>query len=139
MPKMIFLNLPVKDLAAAERFYTAIGCAKNEQFSDENAVSMMWSEEIVFMLLTHDFFSTFISQPIADAHAAVGAIICLSRDSREEVDATTRAAGAAGGRADTRDPMDHGWMYNRAFADPDGHIFEVVFMDPSAMGGEQAA
>ncbi|HYD46638.1 MAG TPA: VOC family protein [Phenylobacterium sp.] len=139
MPKMIFLNLPVKDLAAAERFYAAIGCTKNEQFSDDKAVSMMWSDEIVFMLLKHEFFSTFISKPIADAHAAVGALICLSRDSREEVDAITQAAGAAGGQADIRDPMDYGWMYNRAFTDPDGHIFEVVFMDPSAMPAEDGA
>ena len=139
MPKMIFLNLPVKDLAAAERFYAAIGCTKNEQFSDDKAVSMMWSDEIVFMLLKHEFFSTFISKPIADAHAAVGALICLSRDSREEVDAITQAAGAAGGQADIRDPMDYGWMYNRAFTDPDGHIFEVVCMDPSAMPAEDGA
>ena len=133
MPKMIFLNLPVTDLAATERFYAAIGCTRNDQFSDENAVSMAWSEEIVFMLLKHEFFSTFISKPIADAHVAVGALICLSLDSREDVDSVTKAAGAAGGQTDTRPPMDHGWMYNRAFADPDGHVFEVVFMDPSAM------
>lgn len=139
MPKMIFLNLPVKDLAASERFYAAIGCTKNDQFSDENAISMMWSEEIVFMLLRHEFFSTFISKPIAEAHAAVGALIALSQDSREDVDAITQAAGAGGGQADIREPMDYGWMYNRAFADPDGHIFEVVFMDMSAMPKEEGA
>ena len=139
MPKMIFVNLPVKDLAATERFYSAIGCIRNDQFSDDNAISMVWSDEIVFMLLKHEFFSTFISKPIADAHAAVGVLIALSCDSREEVDAITEAAGRGGGQADIREPMDHGWMYNRAFADPDGHIIEVAYMDMSAMPTEESA
>lgn len=133
MPKMIFLNLPVTDLAAATRFYEAIGCEKNEQFSDHKASSMVWSDTITFQLLTRKYFKTFSSKPIADAQKDCGAMIALTRDSREEVDAITEAAAAAGGRADVRDRMDMGWMYNRAFEDPDGHVFEAVWMDMEAV------
>ncbi|WP_196259048.1 VOC family protein [Pelagibacterium limicola] len=132
MTKMIFINLPVKDLDTAERFYTAIGCEKNPQFSNENAVSMAWSDAIVFMLLKHEFFSTFITKPIADAQQAVGALYAFSCEDKAAVDAVTEAAGKAGGRADVRDPQDLGFMYSRAFADPDGNIFEPVYMDMSA-------
>ncbi len=134
MPKMIFVNLPVKDLAAATRFYEAIGCVKNEQFSDEKASSMMWSENITFQLLTHDYYKTFTSKPIADAHKTSGMLIALSQDSREAVDAITEAAGKAGGKADVREPQDMGFMYLRSFADPDGHVFEPAWMDMSAGG-----
>ena len=132
MPKMIFLNLPVKDLAASIRFYEAIGCQKNEQFSDENAASMVWSDTIVFQLLTHEYFATFSARPIADAREATGALFALSRDSREEVDAITEAAAAAGGKADIREPQDHGFMYVRTFEDPDGNVFEPMWMDLEA-------
>src|SRR4051794_4151053 len=108
MPKMIFLNLPVKDLAAATRFYEAIGCEKNEQFSDGNASSMVWSDAITFQLLTHEFYATFTSRPIADAHRDSGMLIALSRESREEVDAIVEAAAAAGGKADIRERQDMG-------------------------------
>lgn len=134
MPKMIFVNLPVKDLAASTRFYEAIGCKKNEQFSDEKASSMMWSDEIVFMLLQHDFFDTFLTRPRADATAATGVLLALSFDSREEVDAIVEAAGRTGGRADPRPAQDMGFMYQRTFEDPDGHVFEPVWMNPDAMG-----
>lgn len=133
MPKMIFVNLPVKDLGAATRFYEGIGCVKNEQFSDGNASSMVWSDTIHFMLLTHDFYKTFTDKPIADAHAASAMMIALSFDSRAEVDAITEAAAKAGGKADVRPPQDHGFMYGRAFADPDGNVFEPTYMDMSAM------
>ncbi len=136
MTKMIFINLPVKDLGAAERFYTAIGCEKNPQFSDENAVSMVWSDAIVFMLLKHEYFSTFVTKPIANAQEGVGALYAISCDRKEAVDAITEAAGKAGGTADVRDPQDLGFMYSRAFADPDGHIFEPAYMDMSAMPTE---
>lgn len=132
MPKMIFVNLPVSDLAASTRFYEALGCVKNEQFSDEKAASMMWSDEIAFMLLRCDFFDTFLTRPRADAKAATGVLIALSRDSREEVDAIAEAAGKAGGRADVRPPQDMGFMYQRTFEDPDGHVFEPVWMNPDA-------
>jgi uncharacterized protein len=139
MPKMIFVNLPVKDLAAATRFYQAIGCEKNDQFSDENAASMVWSDTITFQLLTRDYFATFISKPIADAHETCQVLLALTRDSRDDVDAIAEAAASAGGKADVREVMDMGWMYNRAFADPDGHVFEAVWMDveaASARAGE---
>src|SRR5690606_33549596 len=110
MPKMIFLNLPVQDLAASVRFYEAIGCRKNDQFSDENAASMVWSDTITFQLLSRDYFSTFVPRPTAHAREAVGMLIALSRDSREEVDAITEAAAAAGGKADIREPQDMGFM-----------------------------
>ncbi|SDP44966.1 hypothetical protein SAMN04488061_3031 [Filomicrobium insigne] len=135
MPKMIFLNLPVKDLAAATRFYEAIGCTKNDQFSDENASSMMWSDAIVFHLLTHDYFSTFAHKPIADAHRSVGMLIALSCGRRSDVDEMVDAAAAAGGTADPRERQDMGFMYVRSFVDPDGHVFEPAWMDMSAMGG----
>lgn len=136
MPKMIFVNLPVADLAAATRFYEAIGCTKNADFSDDNAASMAWSEEIIFMLLKRDYFSTFTSKPIADAHKAAAVLVALSQESREAVDAITEAAGRAGGKADVREPQDMGFMYSRAFEDPDGNIFEPVWMNMEAAMAE---
>lgn len=136
MPKMIFVNLPVKDLAASTRFYEAIGCTRNEQFSDDNASSMVWSDTITFQLLVEPYFSTFISRPIADAQATCQVLLALSMDSRADVDAIAEAAAGAGGKADIRDPMDLGFMYNRAFQDPNGHVFEAAHMDMSAMPGE---
>lgn len=132
MAKMIFVNLPVKDLAASTRFYEAIGCVKNAQFSNESAASMVWSDAITFMLLTHDYYATFTSKPIADAHSASAMLIALSRDSREDVDAIVSAAAAAGGKGDVREPQDHGFMYGRTFEDPDGNTFEPVWMDMAA-------
>jgi predicted lactoylglutathione lyase len=132
MPKMIFVNLPVKDLAAAKRFYKAIGCEQNLQFSNDQAAMMVWSEAISFMLLTHDYFATFTSKRIADAQQTCEVLLALSRDSREEVDTITKAAAAAGGKADVRPPQDMGFMYSRAFQDPDGHVFEPVWMDMAA-------
>lgn len=135
MTKLIFVNLPVKDLAASVRFYEAIGCKKNEQFSDENAASMVWSENIVFQLLTREYFKTFTSKPIGNAHEHCGALFALSQESREQVDRITAAAGAAGGRADVRAPQDHGFMYVRTFEDPDGNVFEPAWMNSNAAAG----
>ena len=128
--KAMFLNLPVKDLAAATRFYQAIGCQKNEQFSDEGASSMVWSDTITFHLLSHSTYSTFTSKPIADAHAVSAMLIAISQDSRDAVDAIVAAAASAGGQADVRPPQDLGFMYLRTFADPDGNVFEPVWMNP---------
>jgi uncharacterized protein len=133
MAKMIFVNLPVADVDRSVAFYQAIGCTKNEQFSQAGqAASMVWSDEIYFMLLAHPFFQGFTPRAIADAKATTQVLIALSRDSREEVDAITDAAAAAGGQADVRAKQDLGFMYGRAFADPDGHIFEPFFMDMAA-------
>lgn len=133
MLKMLFVNLPVKNLAAATRFYEAIGCKKNAQFSDEKASSMVWSETITFQLLTREYFATFTTKQVADARTTCQILLALSCDSRDAVDSIAKAAGAAGGKSDEREPMDLGWMYNRTFADPDGHTFEALWMDMSAM------
>ena len=133
MSKMVFVNLPVKDLHAAIHFYEAIGCAKNEQFSNNQAASMVWSDTITFMLLSHDFFRTFTPKPIADAHETCEVLVALSRDNREAVDTIVEAAAAAGGKADIRDPQDMDFMYGRSFEDPDGHIFEPFWMDMTQM------
>lgn len=133
MPKMIFVNLPVQDLAASTRFYEAIGCRKNAQFSGETAASMVWSEVITFQLLTRDYFGTFTSKQIPDAHAICQVLLCLSCDSRAEVDQLAEAGASAGGNAHIRDPMDMGFMYNRAVEDPDGHVLELAWMDPTAV------
>jgi predicted lactoylglutathione lyase len=132
MSKMIFINLPVTDLADSTRFYEAIGCLKNEKFSDEKASSMIWSDTITFQLLARDYFGTFTTKPVADAHVTCQALLCLSRDSREDVDSLAEAAASAGGNADMRAPIDMGFLYNRAFEDPDGHVFEIVWLNPEA-------
>jgi uncharacterized protein len=137
--EMIFVNLPVTDLAASTRFYEAIGCHKNAQFSDHKASSMVWSDTITFQLLTREFFATFTAKPVADAHAACQVMLCLSRDSREAVDSLVGSAAKAGGKADVRAPIDMGFMYNRAFEDPDGHELEVVWLNPAAMPGSKTA
>ena len=134
MSKMIYINLPVKDLAAATRFYEAIGCQKNESFSDHQSASMVWSDTITFQLMTLEKFATFTYKPIADAHAACAALFALTHDSREAVDAIFAAAASAGGKADVRAPADLGWLYNRAFEDVDGHVFEAVSADMSGAG-----
>lgn len=141
MAKMIFLNLPVADVARATAFYEAIGFVKNDAFSNEQASAMGWSDEISVMLLDHGFFKSFLpaDRAIGDAHRSAQALVCLSFDSREAVDAIVEAAGAAGGVADVRDRQDMGFMYSRAFADPDGHIYEPMWMDVSAATQEMSA
>lgn len=136
MPKMIFVNLPVRDLPAATRFYEALGFSLNPQFSNEQASSMVWSETIFFMLLRQDYYKTFTPLPLADARQASGALYALSLYDRAAVDALAEAAAAAGGRIDVRPPQDHGFMYSRAFADLDGNVFEPFWMDPSGMPAE---
>jgi uncharacterized protein len=136
MPQMIFVSLPVRDLAAATRFYEAIGCVRNPQFSDTNTSCMVLSETISFMLLTHEYYATFTSRPIADAHATSAMMIALSRDSREAVDAIVEAAAGAGGKADPRKPNEMGFMYQRTFEDCDGNLFEPLWFNPEAMAGQ---
>ncbi len=130
MAKMIFVNLPVADVAKATAFYEAIGFEKNAAFSNEVASSMVWSDTITVMLLGHDFYSTFTSKRIIDAKTETGALLCLSFDSRDCVDRFTQAALDAGGR-ETREPQDMGFMYGRAFEDLDGHTYEPMWMDAS--------
>lgn len=132
MTQMIFVNLPVSDVAKSTAFYEAIGCTKDERFSNEMASAMQLSDTIVFMILAKDFFQTFTPKAIADSAATTEVLICISRDSREAVDAIVEKAGAAGGKADIREKQDMGFMYGRSFEDPDGHIFEPMFMDLEA-------
>ncbi len=132
MSKMIYINLPVADLGVATRFYTAIGCIKNEQFSDQNSASMVWSDTITFQLLSREYFASFSSKPVADAHQTTQVLLALTHESRADVDAIAVAAGEAGGKTDARPPVDLGWLYNRAFEDADGHVFEAVWADMQA-------
>jgi hypothetical protein len=129
---MIFVNLPVADLARAVAFYQAVGAEQNLQFTDETASMMMFSDTINVMVLTHEKFSQFTPKKIADARATSEVLICLSAESREDVDAMVARAGAAGGTIDPAPKQDHGFMYGRSFEDPDGHIFEIMWMDLEA-------
>jgi predicted lactoylglutathione lyase len=131
MAKTIFLNLPVSDLERSVAFYEGVGAAKNPQFSNDKAACMMLSDTIFVMLLTHDFYRGFTAKPIADAHATSAGLFCVSEESREAVDATVARAAAAGGTADPGPTQDHGFMYGRSFEDPDGHHWEVMWMDAS--------
>lgn len=133
MRKMLFINLPVNDLSASTHFYEAIGCTKNAHFSDDKASSMVWSDTITFQLLTREYFSTFVTRPLADPSEATGMLIALSRESRMEVDGIVEAAAAAGGKADVRPPRDLGFMYLRTFEDPNGHVFEPAWMNPEGL------
>ena len=128
---MIFVNLPVADVAASTAFYRALGMTLDPRFSNAQASAMVWSDTISFMLLSHDFYATFIDRPIADARATSAALLCLTQTSRADVDAITQAALAAGGR-ETRPVQDHGFMYGRAFEDLDGHVVEAGWMDVDA-------
>ncbi|MDB5672330.1 MAG: lactoylglutathione lyase [Alphaproteobacteria bacterium] len=133
MSKMIFVNLPITDLQRSTAFYEAVGGTKNPQFSDDTASCIVFSDTIHAMLLTHDKYRQFTSKPIADAHASSAVLLCISADSREAVDATVESAVGAGGKADPGKTQDYGFMYGRSFEDPDGHHWEVMWMDMSQM------
>jgi uncharacterized protein len=130
--KMIFVNLPVTDLDASKRFYTALGFTNNPQFSDDTAACMVWSETISVMLLTHAKWRTFTSRPIPPASSSE-VLLCVSCDNRDAVDTMNKAAAANGGTADINPKQELGFMYNRSLADPDGHIWEAMWMDMSAV------
>lgn len=132
MSKLIFVNLPVADLNQSIAFYEAIGATKNEQFTDHTAACMVVSDVIHVMLLTHDKFRQFTPRPIADARKATEVLIALSAESREAVDTLVGQADAAGGKADPGPQQDYGFMYGRSFEDPDGHIWEIFWMDVEA-------
>ena len=138
MSQMIFINLPVTDLDRSKAFYAAIGAANNAQFSDETAAMMSFSAEVNVMLLTHDKWRQFTAKAIPDANSHAQVLLALSRDSREAVDAITAKAAAQGTVIDPTPRQDHGWMYGRSFEDPDGHIWEVMWMDVAAMQQESA-
>lgn len=131
MTKMIFVNLPVTDLARAKTFYEALGFTNNAQFSDDNSACMVFSETINVMLLTHSRWRTFTRRPIPPATSSE-VMLAVSCESREAVDQMNDAAAAHGGEADINPKQDLGFLYNRNLADPDGHVWEAIWMDQSA-------
>jgi hypothetical protein len=132
MTKMIFVNLPVRDLAASTAFYEAVGGTRNPQFSDATASCMVFSETIHAMLLTHDKYRQFTQRPIADTHKTSAVLIAMTVENRSDVDGIVDRAAAAGGAADPNPKQDHGFMYGRSYEDPDGHVWEVIWMNADA-------
>lgn len=130
MPKTIFINLPVTDLPRAMRFYAALGFTNEPRFTDETAACMVWSEAICVMLLTHAKWATFTDRPIPDPGSSEVAL-CISLETAADVHAMTETAGAYGGTVDVNPPQDHGFMIGRSFTDPDGHVWEPMWMDPA--------
>ena len=137
MTRMIFVNLPVADLPRSRGFLEALGAVNEPKFTDDTGACMTLSDSIHVMLLTRDKFAQFTPRPIADAEAASEVLLCLSADSRESVDTTVERAVAAGGTADPAPKQDYGVMYGRSVSDPDGHIWEIMWMDDAA--AEQGA
>lgn len=136
MSRKIFVNLPVRDLGRSKAFFAALGFAFNPQFTDEKAACMVIGEDICAMLLVVPFFQGFTRKPVADARETTEVLVCLSCESREEVDDLVRKALAAGGTA-PNPRQDHGFMYSHGFEDPDGHVWELAWMDPSAAPPQQ--
>lgn len=126
----IFVNLPVKDLEKTKDFFSKIGFKFNEQFTDKNAACLVIGDNIFAMLLTEDYFKTFTKKDLSNAANTTEVILALSAESREQVDDIVNAALAAGG-SPSNDPVDHGFMYGWSFQDPDGHLWEVMYMDQS--------
>jgi uncharacterized protein len=139
MTRMIFVNLPVRDLAKSTAFYETLGGKVNPQFSSADTKCLMLSEAINVMLLTHDRYASFTKRPIGDARKESQALIAITVDSRAAVDATLKSAVAAGGKADPNPKHDYDFMYNRSVEDPDGYVWEVVWMNAAAMKDEQQA
>ncbi|GAA1236313.1 MULTISPECIES: VOC family protein [Streptomyces] len=132
--QMIFPNLAVNDLDASKKFFTELGYSINPQFSDETCASVVVSEHIVVMLLTKEKYAAFTKKTIVDSTKNTEVLLCLSAESREKVDELVDKAIAAGG-TETGEKQDHGFMYGRAFDDPDGHTWEIMWMDPAAVQG----
>lgn len=138
MTTKIFVNLPVKDLNRAVEFFTKLGFKFNPQFTDKNATCMIISEDIFVMLLVEEFFKTFTKKEICNTSKNIEAIIALSAESRENVDEMINKAIEAGG-IEPRKPQDHGWMYDRVFEDIDGHLWEIIYMNESALKSNDTA
>lgn len=135
MPTQIYVNFPVNDLSKTKSFFEQLGYSFNTQFTDEKAACMIIAENIYAMLLRKDFFETFTHKKVVDAKENTEVLICLSAENRNAVDEMVRKAIAAGGKAH-REPMDHGMMYQWAFEDLDGHIWEIAWMDESFTGAQ---
>ena len=134
MSQLIFVNLPVTDVARSRKFYEALGYTINEQFSDPTAACVVVSDTIFFMILNHERFQGFASKPLADPAKGTAVMIALSQDSKAAVDAMTETALKAGG-SEPKAAQDMGFMYTRTFHDPDGNVFEPLWMDPAAVQG----
>jgi len=132
MPRKVFVNLPVKDLKKSIEFFTGLGFSINPHFTDDTAACLVISEEIYSMLLTHEKFKQFISQPISDASKSTEVLVAISCDNRAEVDRIVDKAMASGATL-ANQPQDHGFMYIRSFHDLDGHVWEWFWMDPTAI------
>ncbi|MPZ21966.1 MAG: glyoxalase [Dehalococcoidia bacterium] len=132
MSTKIFVNLPVKDLDKSKAFFTALGYSFDPQFTDENAACLVISDEIYAMLLTEPYFKSFTNKDVADATKSTEAIVALGVESKERVDDLVDTALASGG-SPSNDTMDQGFMYARSFQDPDGHLWEVAYVDMAAM------
>jgi uncharacterized protein len=130
--KQIFVNLPVKNLKKSMEFFSKLGFSFNPQFTDDTAACMIVSDDIYVMLLTHPKFKTFTPREICDTAKNTEVLVCLSSGSRSEVDEMVRKARAAGG-ATFNEPQDYGFMYGHGFQDLDGHVWELAFMEPSAI------
>ena len=135
VPHKLFVNIPVSDLQRSIRFFESLGFAFNTQFTDATATCMLVGEDAYFMLLTRDRFRGFSNRPLGDACSETNALFAISVNSRAEVDEMVRKAVAAGG-SHAVDPQDHGFMYGWSFYDLDGHHWEVFWMDPAGVGGQ---
>lgn len=135
MATQIFFNLPVKDLRRSVDFFTALGFSFNPDYTDENATCMIVNENAYVMLLVETFFKTFTAKNIADSKDTAEAIIAYSVNSREAVDEAVKTALSSGGSPSGK-PQDYGFMYNHSFQDPDGHLWEVMWMDPAGPPAE---
>jgi uncharacterized protein len=131
MGRKIFVNLPIKDMERSQAFFRALGFSFNPQFTNAQGACMVIAEDIYAMLLVEPFFQGFTKKPVFDAKKGTEVIVCLSCESPGEVDDLVRKALAAGGTAPNA-PQDHGFMYGHGFEDPDGHVWELTWMDPSA-------
>ncbi|MGW2073148.1 VOC family protein [Streptomyces sp. NPDC001953] len=132
--QMIFVNLPVADVDASKKFFTELGYTINPQFTTDDCVCVVISDTVIAMLLSKQRYADFTQKEIADATKTSEVLLCLSAESRAKVDELVDRALAAGGSG-TREAVDHGYMYGRAFDDLDGHTWEVMWMDPAAVQG----
>lgn len=135
MARQIYVNLPVSDLQKSKAFFSSLGFGFNPQFTNDSGACMVVSDDSYVMLLTRDFFKTFTGKPVADARRSTEVLICLSCESRAQVDDLVAKATSAGGTA-PNPKQDHGSMYGHGFEDPDGHVWELMYMDPGAAAGQ---
>ncbi|MDO9380490.1 MAG: VOC family protein [Nocardioidaceae bacterium] len=132
MSRQIFVNLPVADVPASAAFYEGLGFGRNEQFSTDQAVSIVVSDSITLILLERDYFATFTPKPVGEPRKTTSVTVALSAESRGEVDDLAERAMQTGAST-ANPPQDHGFMYGRSFFDLDGHQVELVWMDTAAM------